>query len=257
MKRIIALIVLVLTTSLIYGQEGLVSLEKVFQKAVSQHKSGNYSGAIENYSKLLEFGIDKEVKRQVLIKRGLAYSGARNYSFAITDFTESIKLDSTDMASFIDRGLAYYNKRDLDSAKIDFNFVREKNTNDKMYENATYWLTKIEFIRGDYKKAIEYCNELIKNNISDAEFYFLRGTAYSNSSEYKKAIKDYDEAIKLNPNYVESITNRGVAKINLLTTKGNLRPKKKETKSACEDLKKAYELGDKLNTEDLIYIHCK
>ncbi len=257
MKRIISLIIIVLTISLTYGQEGLVNLEDIFQKAVSQHKSGNYLDAIENYSKLLEFDIDKEIKRQVLIKRGLAYNGDKNYDYAIIDFTESIKLDSTDMASFIDRGLAYYNKRELDSAEIDFNYVREKNENIRMYENATYWLTKIEFNRKDYKKAIEYCDELIKNNKNDAEFYFLRGTAYSNSLKYKKAINDYDEALKINPNYVQSLTNRGVAKINLLTTNGNLKPKKKETKSACEDLQKAYELGDTLNTEDLIFIYCK
>src|SRR5690606_41000811 len=97
----------------------------------------------------------------------------------------------------------------------------------------------------------------IKNNKNDAEFYFLRGTAYSNMRKYKEAIEDYDTAIKIHPNYVEVLTNRGVAKINLLTTNGNLKPTKKETKSACEDLKKAYQLGDKENTEDLIFIYCK
>jgi len=257
MKKIITIAVLIITSSLAYAQDELVSLEQIFQNAVSQHQSGNYIEAIENYSKLLEFDIDKEIKRQILIKRGLAYSGANNYDFAITDFTHSIKLDSTDMASFIDRGLAYYYKQEMGSAEIDFNYVREKNTNPKMYENATYWLTKIEFYRGNHTKAIRYCDELIKNNNNDTEFYFLRGTAYSNSLEFKKAIKDYNEAIKINPNYVESLTNRGVAKINLLTTNGKLKPKQKETKSACEDLKKAYELGDTSNTEDLIFIYCK
>lgn len=254
MKGVISLIVLVLTTLLTYGQE---SLENIYQKAVSQHKSENYSGAIENYSKLLEFNLDREIKRQILIKRGLAFNGNNNYDFAVIDFTEAIKLDSTDMASYIDRGLTYYYKQEIDSAEIDFKYVKSKNTDNKMSENATYWLTKIEFLRGDYKKAILYCDELIENNKNDAEFYFLRGTAYSNLRKYKEAIEDYDTAIRIHPNYVEVLTNRGVAKINLLTTNGNLKPTQKETKSACEDLKKAYQLGDKENTEDLIFIYCK
>ena len=43
-------------------------------------------------------------------------------------------------------------------------------------------------------------------------------------------------------------------KINLLTGNGNLQPSKKETKSACKDLK-ARELGD-IVVDDLIYVYC-
>lgn len=257
MKKIFISFILILTSIFSSAQEGLINLENIFQKAISQHQTGQYSDAIKNYSKLLEYDIDKEIRRQILIKRGLAFNGVANFDFAIKDFTEAIQLDSTDMASFIDRGLAFYYKQEIDSAEIDFKFVKSKNTDKRMTENAIYWLTKIEFLRGNYEDIITYCNELIKNNKNDAEFYFLRGVAYSNLRKYRKAIEDYNQAIKIHPNHVESLTNRGIAKINLLTTNGNLKPTRKEKKDACTDLKKANKLGDIENTEDLIYIYCK
>lgn len=84
---------------------------------------------------------------------------------------------------------------------------------------------------------------------------FIRGTANDMLRNFEQSIIDYSKSIELKPNYVESIANRGSAKINLLTGIENLQPSKKETKSACMDLKKAKELGDD-TVDDLIYIYC-
>ena len=69
------------------------------------------------------------------------------------------------------------------------------------------------------------------------------------------SIKDYDKAIELNPDYKEAYANRGVAKINLLTTGGNIKPTKEQTKDACADLQKAKKLGDN-TVDDMIFIYC-
>ena len=92
-------------------------------------------------------------------------------------------------------------------------------------------------------------------NSKDPELYFIRGTANDMLRNFEQSIKDYDKAIEIKPNYVQAIANRGTAKINLLTGNGNLQPNKKETKSACKDLKKAKELGDNA-VDDLIYVYC-
>ena len=69
------------------------------------------------------------------------------------------------------------------------------------------------------------------------------------------SIKDYDQAIQLKPNYAEAFANRGVAKINLLITRGNIQPSKDQTTDACSDLKKARSLGDN-TVEDMIFAYC-
>mgnify|MGYP006386899029 FL=1 len=54
---------------------------------------------------------------------------------------------------------------------------------------------------------------------------------------------------------MEAYANRGVAKINLLSKKGNAIPAKKQTIDACADLKRAKQLGDD-TVDDMIFIHC-
>jgi len=108
------------------------------------------------------------------------------------------------------------------------------------------------------KEAIELFDKAIELNPTVAYVYFARGTAYSNTFDYNKAIEDYDKALEINPNYAEVYANRASAKINQFTSKGNLDPSPEQTKSACEDLYKAKELGDNsIGTEDMIYLHCK
>mgnify|MGYP003423176158 FL=1 len=46
-----------------------------------------------------------------------------------------------------------------------------------------------------------------------------------------------------------------MAKINLLSKKGNAIPAKKQTIDACADLKRAKQLGDD-TVDDMIFIHC-
>jgi hypothetical protein len=69
------------------------------------------------------------------------------------------------------------------------------------------------------------------------------------------SIKDYDLAILYSPEYKEAYANRGVAKINLLRLKGDIILTKKQTTDACQDLKKAKQLGDN-SVDDMLYIHC-
>jgi len=180
---------------------------------------------------------------------------AKKYDLAISDFTEAIKLDSTDMASFIDRGLSLMHAGNLEKAKQDYNYVVYKNNNNRMMVAALYWLARINYSQGKFKEVIENCNRYFIIDAKDPELYFIRGTANDMLRNFEQSIIDYSKAIELNPNYVESIANRGTAKINLLTGNGNLQQSKKETKSACKDLKKAKELGDNA-VDDLIYVYC-
>ena len=55
--------------------------------------------------------------------------------------------------------------------------------------------------KGDYDRAIQDFDELIKLNPMHAKPFNNRGVAYSRKGEYDLAIGSLDEAIKLNPNY--------------------------------------------------------
>ncbi len=228
---------------------------ELYQTGNSNFKSGNYEKAIENYTELMNIVDDKMVQKTGYINRGLSYDRLQKYDLAIADFTEAIKLDSTDMASFIDRGLSKMRAGYLEQAKVDYNYVVYKNNNPKMMEAALYWLARIHYSQGEFKETIKNCDRYFIINPTDPELYFIRGTANDMLGNFEQSIVDYGKAIEIKPNYVQAIANRGTAKINLLTARGNLQPSKKETKEACKDLKEAKKLGDK-SVEDLIFIYC-
>ncbi|MEL0457256.1 tetratricopeptide repeat protein [Flavobacteriaceae bacterium SZ-1-7] len=250
--RINLTIIYFLLSISVIGQNNPMEL---YNTGNSNFKSGNFEKAIENYTELMKTVDEKTVQKTCYINRGLSYDRLQKYDLAIADFTEAIKLDSTDMASFIDRGLSKMHAGYLEKAKEDYNYVVYKNNNNGMMEAALYWLAQIHYSQGKFEEVIKNCDRYFTINSNDPELYFIRGTANDMLRNFERSIKDYDNAIKIKPNYVQAIANRGTAKINLFTGNGNLQPSKKETKSACKDLKKAKELGDNA-VDDLIYVYC-
>jgi len=252
MKQKLILLIGILISTTTFSQNKATEL---YTSGNSNFKSGNFQEAILNYTELMEMVDEKAVRKTCFINRGLSYDRIKEYDLAISDFTEAIKLDSTDMASFIDRGLSEMHARNLEKAKEDFNYVVVKNNNNGMMEASLYWLARINYSQGKFKEVIKNCDRYFTINSTDPEVYFIRGTANDMLFDIEQSIADYSKAIELKPDYYQAIANRGTAKINLLTTNGNIQPTKKQTKSACKDLKKAKELGDNA-VDDLIYVHC-
>lgn len=241
-----------LITILAVGQSNPMDL---YHTGNSNFKSGNFEKAVENYTELMEIMKEPIVQKTCYINRGLSYDRLKKYDLAIADFTIAIKMDSTDMASFIDRGLSNMHAGNFEKAMVDFNHVIRLKTNQRMTENAIYWKAQIHYSQQKFEETIADCDHYFLVNPNDPELYFIRGSANGMLRNFKESIKDYDKAIELNQNYIQAIANRGTTKINLLTLNGNLQPSKKETRSACKDLKRAKELGDN-SVDDLIYVYC-
>ena len=231
-------------------------LIELYNTANSQYQAGEYQAAIKNYTKLLDATPLPLVIKRAYINRGLSYDRSQQFDKAIADFTEAIKLDSTDMASFVDRGLSHMHAGSFEKAIRDYNYVIYKNTDARMTQNSMYWKARIYFTQGKMEEVTKIGDQYFLIRKDDWEMHFIVGNAYSFLRKFEESIAQYDKAIELKPNYWEAISNRGTAKINLLTGNGNLQPSKKETKSACKDLKKAMEMGGN-SIEDLYYVYCK
>lgn len=252
MKQTLILLIGILISTTTFSQNKATEL---YTSGNSNFKSGNFQEAISNYTELMEIVDETTVRKTCFINRGLSYDRIKKYDLAIADFTEAIKLDRIDMASFIDRGLSEMHAGDLEKAKKDFNYVVVKNNNNRMIEASLYWLARIHYSQGKFEDVIKNCDRYFTINSKDPELYFIRETANDMLRNFEQSIIDYTKAIELKPNYVESIANRGTTKVNFLTGNGNLQPSKKETKSACRDLKRAKRLGDDA-VDDLIYVYC-
>lgn len=110
--------------------------------------------------------------------RGQSYDGMKNYSQAIADYTNAIKLDPDDLDPYCKRGLAYCQMK-------------------------------------NYEKAIADFTSAIKLGPNGSDLYYNRGCAHYYLQDYAEAIADFTSAIKLSPKDPNSYYNRGVAYSNL------------------------------------------
>jgi tetratricopeptide (TPR) repeat protein len=113
----------------------------------------------------------------------------------------------------------------------------------------------------DYDRAID-----LDNTLRDA--FFNRGTCYLALKNFKSAMRDFDKAIVLDPNFVKAYYSRASVYVSLekfveslpdldktieldattpnaLTLRGQIRAQTGNKEGACEDFKKAKEIGDK------------
>jgi tetratricopeptide (TPR) repeat protein len=63
---------------------------------------------------------------------------------------------------------------------------------------------------GQYQSAIKDYYQAIQVNPDYAEVFYNRGTIYSEIGQYQRAIDDYNQAISLQPNYANAYNNRGI-----------------------------------------------
>jgi len=161
-------------------RQGIVAYEKTikeltevewFEKGLVYALSGDYSNAIDAFTKVIEFNPKDTFAYS---NRGLSYSNLGNYRRAIEDYDKAIELNPKIASTYHKRGTAY----------------------DRL---------------GNYRQSIEDFDRAIKLNPKDATSYNNRGTAYGQLGEYRRAIEDFDRAIKLNPKDAGAYVNRGKA----------------------------------------------
>ncbi|MFT6717039.1 MAG: tetratricopeptide (TPR) repeat protein [Saprospiraceae bacterium] len=248
--KLFGLMMLFLVVALSAQQES----QTAFSAGVKYLKANKFVEAKKQFSIAIEKGATEQGLKMPYIYKGFSFNGLGKYDSAIFCFDKAIEIDSIDLGSYTDRGKTYSYKKDYKKAAKDFLHVVSVDSTGKQAEAAYYYLGRISMLQAQDEKAIKYFDKLLSIVPTDAEAYFLRGTAKSNILEFEGSITDYDLAIKYRPNYMKAFTNRAYSKINLLTTGGNIFPSQEETKSACEDFEKGMELGDQ--QYDLYDVHC-
>jgi tetratricopeptide (TPR) repeat protein len=252
MRKLTLAILIILT---FHPGNSQTALKPDFDKAVNLLKSKNYQGAQKAFSELLSKAVDNKLKKYCFIYRAFSYNGLADYGRAIADLDEAIKLDTLDLASYIDRGKTRGYANDVKGAIKDFQYVLTKDSISEQAQAALYYLAMISYQEREFELSVKYSDRFILLNSNDPEVFFNRGAAKDMLLDPAASIKDYDRAIQLDPRYKEAYANRGVAKINLLRRKGNVQLTKEQTTDACADLKRAKQLGDN-TVDDMIFVHC-
>jgi tetratricopeptide (TPR) repeat protein len=128
--------------------------------------------------------------------RGYSLYLAGEYRAAIDEFSEAIAQNSNLLAAYNDRGMAYYNMRNLDRAIDDFDQAVNINPGSPFaYNNrGNAYLVKRDYGNAiqDYSRAIQLYPALVYP-------YSGRGQAHFRLKSYDKAIEDVSKAIAMSP----------------------------------------------------------
>ncbi len=209
------------------------SVENYYRLGNYERINGNYSDAVEYYTKAIELNPDYEAAYNC---RGIAYWGLKNYKDSIKDYSKCIELDSQNYITYYNQGISYDDLSKIEEKKENLkkaieNYSKSIELNPEyadVYNNRGNSYSDL----GEKRKAIEDYNKAIELNPEYAIAYNNRGNRYSELGEKGKAIEDYNKAIELNPEYAMAYNNRG----NSYSDLG-------EKRKAIEDYNKAIELN--------------
>ncbi len=129
-------------------------------------------------------------------ERGIAYSDNGDYDSAIVDFSRAVEINRNFSNGFFNRGNAFQAKREFAKAILDYTeAIRIAPNSLKAYINrgVVYYSNK------EYEKAVLDFKRAIEINPFDTMAYFHLAYLYTSLGKKEQAIGVYKEILKINP----------------------------------------------------------
>jgi tetratricopeptide (TPR) repeat protein len=168
------------------------------------------------------------------LNAGITSGVKGDFTNAIANFDQAIKLDPNFALAYLQRGKAIYAglvKITKMNANFEFDdYIRaiisgeEKTRCQDAIKDfsraiqlggalmAAYaYRGRAYHFWGEYDNAIMDYNQIIKINQNSTAAYNNRGASYHKKGDYGRAIGDYSQSIKLDPNYANAYFNRGTS----------------------------------------------
>lgn len=162
-------------------------------------------------------------------KEGLSKYRLKQYQAALTDFNLAVKLNPDSAINFLNRGLCYYGLGKFDKALEDYTKAAELEPSRPLF---TYHKGMALYSQEKHQQAFDEFSKAIKMNVNYYEAYIYRAYACEGLGQAKSAIFDYGQAIRIKP-------GEGLA----YYRSGLLKQEAGDSEGACNDFKKAAELG--------------
>lgn len=210
---------------------------KYFESGNSKLKTGDYQGAIVEYSNYL--GIDP-YSASTYFNRALARRSMGDSQGAISDCTKSIQIDSSIAKVYERRGTWKWETNDMQGAIADYRSAIVVDPRHAWaYNNLAYALA----LAGNYEEALDNANRAVEVDPNDRSVWGTRGRVYYGLGQYEKCILDMDKSLSIQENEYAYYW-RGLARIKL-----------DDVSNGCGDLEKAKSLGS-TDAEQAIEQYC-
>jgi tetratricopeptide (TPR) repeat protein len=139
---------------------------------------------------------------------GNAYFILLDFSNALPNYSEAIKLDPSFVSAYCNRGGTYHLQGQLGLAISDFDKAVEL---DPKFSGAWCGRGGAAADQENYGQAIADLTKAIQLDPNNHVAYGNRGLVYARTRKTELAIKDCTEAIRLDPNYAAYFVNRSMA----------------------------------------------
>ncbi len=139
--------------------------------------------------------------------RGFSYKKEGKFQEAVNDFTEAIKLDSTDGRSYFNRGLTYQLLQNNGAALADFNIAIKLNPDEAMLYNTR---SQIKYILGDLEGSEADCLMCIELDGNNVDARNTLATISFSRKQYDVCERYLNEAIIIKPDFAVAFKNRGL-----------------------------------------------
>jgi putative GTP pyrophosphokinase len=140
--------------------QGTVSIDGLIVEALTAHNKNQFGEAIAVYTRILDMEPDESVGALIYKHRGMAHFASSHYEEAISDFSESLRLDP------------------------------------KSYKSA-YYQGIVSSVLQRYTQAVEAFNRSLEINPYQPYCLFRRGQAYYHLADYPRALADCEAALVL------------------------------------------------------------
>ena len=176
-----------------------------------ESQKGEYALAITYYDKAINLDPNDAHTHYC---RGKAYDLQKHHELAIENYDEAIRLKPENHAGFYySRAHANFSLKQYSSAIRDYSEVLRILPGDG---NCYYHRGLAKYELEQYEAAIADYDEAIRISSNGYAFYSWRGFAKYELEQYEAAIADYDEAIRISPRDRKSYYRRGLAIFKLM-----------------------------------------
>ncbi len=158
------------------------------------------------------FAADSQgVDTAIIYNTALAAYNAKDWEKAAKYLKNSISLNygGGDAVLLLDQVYANSNDSALMAINLQEGFTKYPEDDRILTQLINYYL---ETRQND--RALEYLDQAIEKDPTNATFYYARGVLNDQSKNYEKAIADYKKAAELNPDYFDALYNLGVIYFN-------------------------------------------
>lgn len=172
---------------------------KAFSDALAVEKKSNLPPSAELYN-----------------NRGLAQLNIGEFSSAVRDFGEAVKVDPKFASAYNNRGIAYSEYKQFEPAIKDFTKAIELNP--KLVDAYISLAAVLIVEKGDVDGGIKNYDKAISLDTKNWKAYSARGEARRLKGDLDQAMVDHEEAIRLNPNRNPTRTVRSPGRRKEITT---------------------------------------